>query len=51
MLKAIQDDPDLSCHMRDAVQSLRISLAADESIRTGHEATLCNGSNLGIMPI
>jgi len=32
-LKAIQDDIDLGEHMRDAVNSLRIVLAADESIR------------------
>ncbi len=35
MLKSITDDVDLTRHMRDAVQSLRICLAADESIRTG----------------
>lgn len=35
MLKAIAEDIDLSRHMSDAVQSLRICLAADESIRTG----------------
>lgn len=35
MLKAIETNQDLSRHMRDAVQSLRICLAADESIRTG----------------
>lgn len=34
-LKAIQEDADLSDHMRDAVNSLRIVLAADESVRTG----------------
>lgn len=33
-LKAIVDDIDLSRHLLDAVQSLRICLAADESIRT-----------------
>ena len=32
-LKAIQEDIDLAEHMRDAVNSLRIVLAADESIR------------------
>lgn len=35
MLQAIHDDIDLTRHMSDAVQSLRICLAADESIRTG----------------
>ena len=35
MLKAIREDIDLSRHMDDAVQSLRICLAADESARTG----------------
>lgn len=34
-LKAIFEDLDLSDHMRDAVNSLRIVLAADESFRTG----------------
>lgn len=34
LLKAIREDIDLSDHMRDAVNSLRIVLAADESIRT-----------------
>ncbi len=33
--KAITEDIDLSRHMEDAVQSLRIVLAADESVRTG----------------
>ncbi|MEM9223008.1 MAG: Gfo/Idh/MocA family oxidoreductase [Pseudomonadota bacterium] len=35
MARAILDDLDLDRHMSDAVQSLRICLAADESIRTG----------------
>ena len=34
-LRAIRDDLDLSDHWRDAVESLRIVLAADESARTG----------------
>ncbi|MGR3710834.1 MAG: Gfo/Idh/MocA family protein [Alterinioella nitratireducens] len=34
MLRAIAEDIDLSRHMQDAVQSLAICLAADESIRT-----------------
>lgn len=33
--RAITEDIDLTRHMSDAVQSLRVSLAADESIRTG----------------
>jgi predicted dehydrogenase len=33
--RAIIEDLDLSDHMRDAVNSLRIVLAADESVRTG----------------
>lgn len=35
VLKAIRDDMDLDRHMSDAVQSLRICLAADESVRSG----------------
>ena len=35
VLKAIREDIDLTRHMTDAVQSLRICLAADESVRTG----------------
>ena len=35
MVDAILNDTDLTRHMTDAVQSLRICLAADESIRTG----------------
>ncbi|MGI9353909.1 MAG: Gfo/Idh/MocA family protein [Rhizobiaceae bacterium] len=40
MLSAIADDIDLTRHMTDAVQSLRICLAADESIRSGIPVTL-----------
>ena len=40
MVQAIRDDTDLSRHMNDAVQSLAICLAADESIRTGQAITL-----------
>lgn len=39
-LDAIQNDRDLSDHMRDAVNSLRIVLAADEAFRTGHTIEL-----------
>lgn len=35
MLRAIREDLDLSAHMEDAVTSLAICLAADQSIRTG----------------
>lgn len=34
-LKAIQEDIDLTDHMEDAVNSLRIAFACDESVRTG----------------
>ena len=40
ILKAIAEDIDLTRHMQDAVQSLRICLAADESIRTGQPVNL-----------
>lgn len=39
-LKAIREDLDLTNHVQDAVQSLRIVLAADESFRTGHSLAL-----------
>ncbi|NNE76689.1 MAG: Gfo/Idh/MocA family oxidoreductase [Pricia sp.] len=39
-LKAILEDQDLSDHLRDAVNSLRIVLAADESFRTGKTVEL-----------
>ena len=39
-LKAISDNLDLSNHLRDAVNSLRIVLAADESFRTGKTVEL-----------
>jgi predicted dehydrogenase len=40
MLKAIREDLDLTRHMSDAVASLRICLAADESVRTGQPVKL-----------
>jgi predicted dehydrogenase len=40
LLKAIREDQDLSAHMNDAVNSLRIVLAADESVRTGQTVEL-----------
>ena len=40
MLKAIREDLDLSRHIDDAIQSLRICLAADESVRIGAEISL-----------
>ncbi len=39
-LKAIRENLDLSDHLRDAVNSLRIVLAADESFRTGKTVEL-----------
>jgi predicted dehydrogenase len=39
-LKAIADNTDLGDHLRDAVNSLRIVLAADESYRTGKTVML-----------
>ena len=35
LLRAIREDLDLSAHQQDAINSLRIVLAADESVRTG----------------
>jgi predicted dehydrogenase len=35
LLRAIDEDIDLSDHMNDGVKSLRIVIAADESVRTG----------------
>ncbi|PRX29408.1 Predicted dehydrogenase [Meinhardsimonia xiamenensis] len=40
VLRAIAEDLDLTRHMQDAVQSLRICLAADHSIRTGRVVEL-----------
>jgi len=40
LLKAIKEDVDLSAHMRDAVNSLRIVLAADEAFKTGKTVEL-----------
>jgi predicted dehydrogenase len=40
VLKAITEDLDLTRHMADAVASLRICLAADESVRTGRPVRL-----------
>ncbi|MCY6381306.1 Gfo/Idh/MocA family protein [Hoeflea prorocentri] len=39
-LKAIREDIDLSRHMEDAVKSLHVCLAADESVRTGKAVKL-----------
>ena len=39
-LKAIEEDLDLADHVRDAVNSLRIVLAADESYKTGQTVRL-----------
>ncbi len=40
LLRAVQQDLDLTEHMQDAVNSLRIVLAADESVRTGQVVAL-----------
>lgn len=40
LLKAINEDLDLTTHMNDAVNSLKIVLAADESFRTGKTVIL-----------
>jgi predicted dehydrogenase len=39
-LKAILEDIDLSAHAEDAVNSLRIAFACDESIKTGQVVKL-----------
>lgn len=39
-LKAIQEDVDLTDHVADAVNSLRIAFACDESVRTGKIVSL-----------
>ncbi|MEX3009842.1 Gfo/Idh/MocA family protein [Hoeflea sp. TYP-13] len=39
-LKAMREDLDLSRHMEDAIQSLNVCLAADESVRTGQPVRL-----------
>jgi len=38
--RAISEDLDLGRHLQDAVQSLRVCLAADESVRSGHPVRL-----------
>jgi predicted dehydrogenase len=40
LLRAIEEDLDLSDHMEDAVKSLRIVMAADQSVRTGEVVQL-----------
>ncbi len=40
MLRAISEDLDLARHMEDAVNSLKVCIAADESIRSGRVVTL-----------
>jgi predicted dehydrogenase len=39
-LKAIREDIDLTDHIQDAVNSLRIAFACDESVRTGQVVSL-----------
>ena len=36
LIKAIDEDIDLTDHMNDGVKSLRIVVAADESVKTGN---------------
>ena len=36
LLKAIDEDIDLTDHMNDGVKSLKIVIAADKSVRTGN---------------
>ena len=40
LLQAIEEDWDLSAHVQDAVNSLKIVLAADEAFRTGQTVVL-----------
>ncbi len=40
LLRAIREDVDLTRHMEDAVRSLAVCLAADESVRTGKAVRL-----------
>lgn len=40
MARAINEDIDLTRHMEDAVRSLAVCLAADESVRSGHPVRL-----------
>jgi len=40
LLRAIDEDLDLTAHMNDAVKSLRIVLGADRSVRTGEVVRL-----------
>jgi predicted dehydrogenase len=40
LLNAIREDIDLTRHMADAVRSLAVCLAADESVRTGRAVRL-----------
>ena len=39
-LRAIHEDLDLTNHLQDAVNSLRIAFACDESVRTGEVVRL-----------
>ncbi len=40
MARAITEDLDLTRHMTDAVRSLAVCLAADESVRSGNPVKL-----------
>jgi hypothetical protein len=48
-VKAIQEDVDLSAHLKDAVNSLRIVLAADESHRAVQVVYLGQDSELLVL--
>ena len=39
-LQAIQEDIDLTNHIQDAINSLRIAFACDESVRSGQVVCL-----------
>ena len=45
LYRAITEDLDLARHHRDAVESLRVCLAADESVRTGRTVELARDAS------
>jgi predicted dehydrogenase len=50
LLRAIDEDLDLSAHMEDAVRSLSIVLAADQAVRTGKVVHLSSDSTEVLLP-
>ena len=50
VLKAIREDLDLDRHMDDAVKSLTVCLAADESVRTGKAVRLVSRTCVAARP-